>query len=459
MKKITQHKIIRFSRLIMTLALLGGLKTWATSKQLSCDVIFDGNKRPAVVFAEHYSSSLQYYKIFRDLGYRVYHVLPSQVRPEYAKGSNSFEYDGVFVWSDPDVRQKIKDLNPSIVLAGVENGVPIQDELNAFLKLPYANSLHLSSARREKFLMHEIARKKGIPVPEQALTSTVEEALQWRQQHGLWPVVLKPNNSAGQDGVYIVHNEAELRQKFSQVLGETNALGHHNTRVLIMEYLAEPEYAVQLVSRDGFSVVTDVWEYNKTKLASTGVAFYNYDRIVPVDNTRMRKVIKYAMQIADALEIKNGPTHFEIRFNSAGEPRLVEVGARLYGGGAQVISALAGARNQVESVVESILNPGKFKQLPREYQLKKHAYVIQLRSSKTGYMDVASFDFIKKLPSFYSMSLHPQFVQGKLMEPTTDLFDSPGSIMILHEDENVILKDLQTILSFRDSHGFVKETK
>ena len=81
----------------------------------------------------------------------------------------------------------------------------------------------------------------------------------------------------------------------------------------------------------------------------------------------MAAIISYQRKVVDALGIRHGPTHGEVKW-CRGEPVLVEVGARCHGGDGlwvKVANECFG-QNQVEATIFSYLDEERFSAIPDE---------------------------------------------------------------------------------------------
>ena len=70
--------------------------------------------------------------------------------------------------------------------------------------------------------------------------------------------VVKPNESAGTDSVFLCNSPEEVEKAFSTIHGHSNGLGHQNDGALCQEFLAGTEFVIDGVSRDG------VYKVNKS---------------------------------------------------------------------------------------------------------------------------------------------------------------------------------------------------
>jgi biotin carboxylase len=95
--------------------------------------------------------------------------------------------------------------------------------------------------------------------------------------------------------------------------------------VLIQEFAAGTEYAIDIVSKDGEHKVAALWRYDKRP--ANGASFvYFATEVIDADTEVGKLVCEYVKNALDALDIKWGQTHSEVILGK--EPRLVEVNCR-----------------------------------------------------------------------------------------------------------------------------------
>ena len=161
---------------------------------------------------------------------------------------------------------KLKEVSHPIVaiLPGAETGVLLADKLADKLKTR-TNPLYLSTARRNKYVMGETIRKAGVRAVKQTIASDWEQAKEFLREWNPDPykVIVKPNQSAGSDDVFLCNSEEDVKRGFDKINGAINGLGVVNEGVLIQEFLEGKEYVVDSVSRDGKHKVMAIWEYDK----------------------------------------------------------------------------------------------------------------------------------------------------------------------------------------------------
>jgi hypothetical protein len=83
------------------------------------------------------------------------------------------------------------------------------------------------------------------------------------------------------------------------------------------------EYIVDMVSRDGQHKCIGIWAYDRRPI--NGAAFVPFgNRLLTMDDPHTHELVEYQKKVLDALKIKYGPTHGEVKWFQ-GEPVLVEV--------------------------------------------------------------------------------------------------------------------------------------
>ena len=210
------------------------------------------------------------------------------------------------------------------VVCGGEAGVDLADALSEEMGL-LTNGTDVPN-RRDKKVQQELVGAAGLRSVRQAgghRLSDVEDFLRTET----YPVVVKPVDSAGSDGVKLCRSYDEAREHFVHLTTDHEMVnGGRCSLALCQEYLQGPEYVVDMVSRDGLHKAVMVWRYDKRP--ANGAAFV-YFGVLPVDSEspEARLLIPYVRGVLDALGMKNGPSHGEVILTPDG-PCLVEMNCR-----------------------------------------------------------------------------------------------------------------------------------
>jgi len=300
--------------------------------------------------------------------------------------------------------------------------------------------------RRDKKIQQELTRKHGLRSVRQAggaKFSQVEEFLNTEA----YPVVLKPNEAAGSEGVKLCNSFDEAKEHFHVLMNMQLQVGGACPAVLCQEFLRGKEYVIDHVSRDGVHKTTMMWVYDKRPL--NGSAFVYFGTIpVDADSPEAKILIPYVRGVLDAMEISNGASHGEVMMTPDG-PCLVEMNVRTHGGDGNWVplaSALTGGYTQVDATVDSYLDKRKYASIPDIYPspFKAAGQEVYLVSRGRGKVrSTPGFDVIKELPSF--VYLETGVAPGGSVDFTIDMFTALGSVLLMHRDPEVLEADIKKI--------------
>lgn len=334
--------------------------------------------------------------------------------------------------------------NPVAVVPGGEVGVEFADRLSETLGLP-SNGTALSRARRDKYLMIETIKKAGLRGASQLLVTSSEQLAAWHRQVGS-RVVIKPIQSAGGDSIHFCDNPEDSVKAYLSILGSYNIFSQRNDVAVAQEYLPGAEYMVDTVSHDGSHYICDMWR--TTRICANGmIDLCGCLQIVPADGETARQLTGYAYRVLDALGIRFGPAHVEIKLTPQG-PALVEVGARLAGGGIPAAARLSTGESQLEWTARAYVQPEAFHIRCREpYRIQRHCALVALISPVGGTLQAyRGLDRIEGLESFHSMQVAVR--PGQQLKRTIDDLTYPVVVTLAHDIAEIVYRDMNTIRYF-----------
>lgn len=409
---------------------------------------FDGIK---IAIVDAYSTGNCLSKRFQSLGARVIHVQSKHVIPDLLRTSfieEDFEENLIFDGNFESFVFQIKAYQPDYVISGSEIGVEFADYLCHELKLNYSNDYSLTLARRDKYLMLEAIRDKGIPAAEQIKSGSIAALTDWAHSRRLWPIVVKPLNSSSSDGFSICHTIQEFRLSCQKILKKTNILGFINEEILAQELLVGTQYVVNTVSESGHHYVTDVWEM---KVRHTKEIPMIIDSMTLIEGTSQKytELTDYMFDVLDALGVRNGAAHSEVMYTEFG-PSLIEVNSRLMGGNIDSTfkDALSGY-DQIDAYVDSILNPDKLSSILGG-GCKLGTYLSEVdfvfyKSGKLTYFD-REVD-IRNLKSFKSFTKTQQI--GTQVNMTADTTNQAGLLYLMNDDFEQLTADRDKVIEWQ----------
>ncbi|MCH9609312.1 MAG: Dapdiamide A synthase [Chlamydiales bacterium] len=349
---------------------------------------------------------------------------------------------------------EVKELNPLIhslkklpikaVFAGCENGVLLADTLSSTLNL-ISNGKDLSLARRDKNEMkkvlstHQVPSAKFISFPK-LTPDLIQKWMEKQQQH--FPVVLKPALAFGSINVITCKNNSDLSHA-SKLLNtqDLSPYGVDNTHYLVEEYIDGEEYAINLIGNGKELFITDIWRYDRREFVSGYTGYYSVDLLNPKDNPSLIKILAdISLKAASALKIMHGCSHVEVKVNSKGEPKVIEVGARISGGSlARRATTVTHQETELAHIKAFLGLEFTFKPL---YSIDKYMIVVYLRNTKSGTIKtIEGVEEIKKLPTYKEMNLNVKL--GNRVTPTADLIGSSGMVVLQSKHKEALLYDCE----------------
>ncbi len=345
----------------------------------------------------------------------------------------------------------LKQNNVDSVIAGSEPGVILADRLGESLGLT-GNVPALTEARRDKYLMGEAVRAAGLKAAAQTAARSVEQATAWIRANVAYPVVLKPKDSAGTDGVALAHDDAEVAAYFAKHLGGQHMLAMTVDEILVQEFLQGNEYVVDTVSQNGNHQVVAVWRYAKKKANGSDFVYDTMGLLTSLDDSE-KSLVAYTLKCLDALGIKQGPAHCEVMLTPNG-PVLIEIGARIHGGNGTLISGACVGYNQIDRTALLHADGARFAATFKpSYESERAALEIFLISPVSGFFaGLRNEEVIRKLPSFHSMTFGVKAPEK--LTRTVDLFTSPGRIILIGTPEQ-IEEDYVAVRQWEEAGAYV----
>ncbi|MFB4424344.1 ATP-grasp domain-containing protein [Streptomyces sp. QL37] len=408
--------------------------------------------RPVVAIVDAYSTASHLAPLFRAQGFDCVHVQSLERPPAaFASSFRPDDFSATVVHTGDTARTlaALAPYAPVALLPGAEIGVELADVLSEALGLR-TNGTTLSNARRDKFHMVETVKAAGVPAADQILATDLDALLDWYGDTGR-TVVLKPVRSALNDGVSFCGTRDAVRASFEALVGAESALGLRNDAVVAQEYLVGAEYYVNTVSLDGEHYVCDVWKTQH--LGVNGVRdLLGGSSLMVRRGPEQDLLTEYAFSVLDALGIRNGPAHTELKLTPEG-PRLVETGARVCGAMLPVLTGAAIGESQLEWTVRAYTDPEAFEALRHtDYEVARHATCVNMVAPDGGkLLDYPKMAELRALESFHDVLLKVR--PGEELSRTVNDITYPMLVHLLHEVEGVVVHDYMTA-RYLDGEGF-----
>ena len=184
-----------------------------------------------------------------------------------------------------------------------------------------SNSKECIDLTQSKYAQRQALEKAGIPVPKYYL---VESAADLKKVQCRFPVIVKPVDSGGSQGICKVETPERLVEAYQYAVEYS-----HTSKTIVEEFVDGREFSVEYISHQGkhyFLQITD-------KVTSGAPRFVEMQHHQPADIPesvweRIKKMVESALT---ALKIENSASHTEIKWNSNDELFIIETGARMGG--------------------------------------------------------------------------------------------------------------------------------
>ncbi len=354
-------------------------------------------------------------------------------------------------WSLDDLVGQLKGFDIVCIVPGSETGVRLADSLNKALGLR-GNDPDTTYMRCTKEGMHEALGKAGIRRIESAVVSSEEDVERFWKDNALTKAVLKFSESGGTVGLKICDSLEACLDHFRLMLGMYNMWGSSESPILIQEYIGGTEYIVNSISIDGKHKISDIWRYEKI-VQDDGVLVYDtcilVDRLVP----GMQDILQYDYKVLDAVDMKNGFCHNEIKVDEKG-PVLIETNARVMGGNLtrEYLDEVFGS-HMTNITLRSLLEPAFFDSYmlmpyrPRKSAMFKFSIVPRDVKADLG----PFFELVRHLDSYREIV----YFGGTGMQEyprTIDLETSPFFIRLINEDYGKLKRDYELLRLMEDRY-------
>lgn len=434
-----------------------------TESPMTCVVIVDPYASGKYLVQKLLESGVPIIVVRSSAELEIYSEVHEQLKSVVAKTIEFAQYDDVrhlaeFIRSLPyEVRA---------VIPGTECGVELADQLAEALEMPNRNRFDLIKARKDKAETQEQLRKFGLAATAQRKDSELGPLIEWTRKHGKFPVVAKPVEGCGGDGVYFCKTEEDLRNAHQDIIvnQRKNMYGASVPEMVVQEYLEGDEYIVDTISYKGKHILVGIWKYKKVHGLpwNKSAIMPEYSFFLPSQGKDQNRLAAYVFRVLDAVGLRFGPCHSEVMMTKRG-PVLVEVNARMHGMQGPLMTEFATGTNIATYTADVMVFDGVlFNELYKAqspdtgrwmYPLHKNCYMVDLMSPITGVLSCDLEDKIKKLGLASLHDFEPETKPGDVLQQTKDLATEPGCVLLVHESQTQIEKDIKAIRA-AEADGF-----
>lgn len=184
------------------------------------------------------------------------------------------------------------------------------------------NDYAYSDIVTNKIEMRKCFKKNNIPSPKFCLAKSIDdvESIEGMQ----FPLIVKPTDRSGSRGVEEVEHLEELNEAIGRAINES-----FSNEAIVEEFVGGREVSVESISWRGNHYILQI-----TDKVTTGAPFFvelahHQPSSLPIDiQHRIKDIVLKAL---DALHIKYGASHSELKITDSGDIKVIEIGARMGG--------------------------------------------------------------------------------------------------------------------------------
>lgn len=252
--------------------------------------------------------------VLKDMGYEVHACAMKKDGPAAEVADYFTEIN---ILNEPELKKYIIDNKIDVVYSvGSDLAIPVASKISEELSMPHFVSYDTAYNCNHKNCMRNVLNGEIGSVPFQVMDELTELEIDY-------PVILKPTDSQGQRGIFLVRNYNELQQSFQTALNFSR-----EGKVIVEKYIDGPEVSVNGYMYNGelkFLVVSD----RVTWPQYTGLIHKHIipSREIENDNVELNAVVENACL---KLGIHDGPVYFQMKIEN-GHPYIIEVTPRLDG--------------------------------------------------------------------------------------------------------------------------------
>lgn len=252
----------------------------------------------------------------REMGYETY-VFAWREGATGAEDADHF-YE-ISITEKEEILEQCRQIQPQAVATiGSDLANITVQYLAEKLGLP-GNSAECIEASTNKFQMRDAFAKAGIWTPFFASVGEGEKL----KVPG-YPVIVKPTDRSGSRGITRVECEEDLQPAILRAIEQS-----FEKKAIVEEYIEGAEYSVETISYQGKHTLLAV-----TKKYTTGNPHYievGHLEPAPLSVQLKEKVRETVFAALDALKVKYGAGHSELRIDKKGNVRIIEIGSRMGG--------------------------------------------------------------------------------------------------------------------------------
>ena len=282
-----------------------------------CKVIFmEDSKKLVVIGANDFQNQLILKA--KEKGYET-HVFAWECGDIGEKNADYFY--PISIVEKEEIYEKCKEIRPCGVVSIASDLANITVNYIAEKLGLRCNGIEATELSTNKHIMRDVFEKNNLPSPKSKLVENIEE---YMDIHMSLPLIVKPTDRSGSRGIFKIDNYEQLKPAIEVAMAES-----FEKKVLVEEFAEGDEYSVEYISYNGKH-----YFLNTTKKYTTGAPnFIETGHMEPsgLSEEMVNKVKEVVEKSLDALKVKYGASHSELKIDNSGNIRIIEIGSRMGG--------------------------------------------------------------------------------------------------------------------------------
>jgi len=204
---------------------------------------------------------------------------------------------------------------------GSDISLPTIAKVSHSLGLPSFFTTEQAESLQNKVLLRKFLNQNDVSPVNFISLHNLEDLRKW----SIFPAIMKPVDSQGQRGVFLVESIEDLYEKFHQSLKYSKS-----KTIIIEEYLRGPEISANVFVYRGKIVFNLVSDRITVPGFPGGIPQSHQLPSKTCVGLQLDKTTELITKCIEILGIQNGPVYFQIKLTSTG-PKIIEITPRLDG--------------------------------------------------------------------------------------------------------------------------------
>lgn len=259
---------------------------------------------------------LSFYKQAKQLGYEIYSFASGDdtICSKYA----DYFYPISFTETDEIIKICKKNNIDGVISFSLESALPYVYKISRELGVP-CNSEGCEKLTANKFTMRERLNLLNVSIPSYQILDSNEENVNIP-----FPLIVKPVDSGGSQGVTLVLDKVDLTNAIDSALEFSSS-----KQIIVEQYIDGREFSIESISYRGEHYILAITD----KITTGPPNFVELEHHQPADisNELKEKITSLVFSTLNALKVEYGAAHTEVKLDDNGSAYVIELGARMGG--------------------------------------------------------------------------------------------------------------------------------